>query len=59
MFTFVDFLGRTEIRVKDILKETSVAGGQGRQPITKKLLLHEVPTGEVIVKLDLHLYDQT
>ena len=25
---------------------------------TRRLLLHEVPTGEVLVKLDLQLYEQ-
>eukprot|EP00057_Strongylocentrotus_purpuratus_P016006 XP_011670480.1 PREDICTED: intersectin-1 [Strongylocentrotus purpuratus] len=49
-----DFLGRTEVRVADILKET-----QGRGPMTKSLLLHEVSTGEVKVKLTLHLFDQS
>ena len=51
-----DFLGRTEIQVKEIMKE---AGECGRRPIIKHLLLHEVSTGEVVVKLDLHLFDQT
>ncbi|KAH3726729.1 hypothetical protein DPMN_052598, partial [Dreissena polymorpha] len=55
LFSPNDFLGRTEIRVKDILQET---GKQGRRPITKHLVLHEVPTGEVVVKLDLHLFEQ-
>ncbi|WAR07129.1 ITSN1-like protein [Mya arenaria] len=55
LFSPNDFLGRTEIRVKDILRE---AGKDGRRPIVKRLILHEVPTGEVVVKLDLHLYDQ-
>jgi hypothetical protein len=41
--------------VKDILKETA---DQGRRPILKHLILHEVQTGEVVVKLDLHLFDQ-
>ncbi|XP_072178842.1 intersectin-1-like [Diadema setosum] len=49
-----DFLGRTEVRVADILKET-----QGRGPVIKSLLLHEVSTGEVKVKLTLHLFDQS
>lgn len=49
----VDFLGRTEVRVKDILAETQKLKG----PITKRLLLHEVETGEVVVKLNLQLFD--
>ena len=48
-----DFLGRTEVRVADVKKEAS-----GKGPLTKHLLLHEVTTGEVVVKLDLHLYEQ-
>lgn len=50
----LDFLGRTEIRVKDILKET---GAHERRPVVKKLLLHEVATGEIVVKLDLHIFE--
>lgn len=50
----VDFLGRTEIRLKDILSEMRKVKGT----ITKRLLLHEVETGEVVVKLNLQLFDQ-
>lgn len=50
---FIDFLGRTEVRVKEVLEEAQIRKG----PITKRLILHEVDTGEVIVKLDLQLYD--
>ena len=49
----VDFLGRTEVRVKDIVAETRIVKG----PITKRLRLHEVDTGEVVVKLNLQLFD--
>ncbi|MBN3298282.1 ITSN1 protein, partial [Amia calva] len=48
-----DFLGRTEIRVADIKKDQGSKG-----PITKRLLLHEVPTGEIVVRLDLQLFDE-
>ncbi|CAG5123527.1 unnamed protein product, partial [Candidula unifasciata] len=48
-----DFLGRTEVRIKDVLHES----GERRGPITKRLILHEVETGEVVVKLDLQLYE--
>jgi len=48
-----DFLGRTEVRVKDILAETRKVKGS----ITKRLLLHEVETGEVLVKLNLQLFE--
>ncbi|XP_022081647.1 intersectin-1-like isoform X2 [Acanthaster planci] len=54
LFSPNDFLGRTEVRVADVIKER-----KGREPLTKQLLLHEVSTGEVLVKLDLHLYDQS
>ncbi|XP_072556765.1 intersectin-1-like isoform X3 [Paramormyrops kingsleyae] len=48
-----DFLGRTEIRLADIKKDQGLKG-----PITKRLLLHEVPTGEIVVRLDLQLFDE-
>ncbi|XP_035825622.1 intersectin-1 [Aplysia californica] len=48
-----DFLGRTEVRIKDVLDQS----GDRRGPITKRLILHEVETGEVVVKLDLQLYE--
>ncbi len=51
----LDFLGRTEVRIKDILKETH----QTRGPIIKRMSLLEVDSGEVIVKLDLQLYENT
>lgn len=43
------------MRVIEILKESQTRKG----PITKRLLLHEVSSGEVVVKLDLQLYDNT
>ncbi|XP_053314559.1 intersectin-2 [Spea bombifrons] len=46
-----DFLGRTEIPVAKIRKEQDSKG-----PTTKRLLLHEVPTGEVWVRFDLQLF---
>ncbi|XP_059155378.1 intersectin-1-like isoform X2 [Physella acuta] len=49
-----DFLGRTEVRIKDVLES-----GERRGPITKRLILHEVETGEIIVKLDLQLYESS
>ncbi|XP_028858208.1 intersectin-2a isoform X2 [Denticeps clupeoides] len=47
-----DFLGRTEVPVATIKKDQEMKG-----PSTRRLLLHEVPTGEVWVRLDLQLYD--
>ncbi|XP_046329518.2 intersectin-1-like isoform X4 [Haliotis rufescens] len=52
IFSPNDFLGRTEIQVKEVLCSSSRKG-----PITKKLPLYEVNSGEVIVKLDLQLYN--
>jgi len=52
-FCISDFLGRTEIRVADIKKDQGSKG-----PVTKCLLLHEVPTGEIVVRLDLQLFDE-
>ncbi|XP_069137970.1 uncharacterized protein [Argopecten irradians] len=54
LFSPNDFLGRTEICVKEIMDENKTTKG----PITKRLLLHEVSSGEVLVKLDLQLYDK-
>ncbi|XP_069378408.1 intersectin-2b isoform X2 [Paralichthys olivaceus] len=45
------FLGRTEAPVATIKKELENKG-----PVTRRLLLHEVPTGEVWVRLDLQLF---
>lgn len=45
------FLGRTEVPVATIKKELENKG-----PVTRRLLLHEVSTGEVWVRLDLQLY---
>uniref|UniRef100_H3DK01 Osteoclast-stimulating factor 1 n=1 Tax=Tetraodon nigroviridis TaxID=99883 RepID=H3DK01_TETNG len=46
-----DLLGRTEVPVATIKKESENKGA-----VTRRLLLHEVPTGEVWVRLDLQLY---
>uniref|UniRef100_A0A4W4ECJ5 Intersectin 2b n=1 Tax=Electrophorus electricus TaxID=8005 RepID=A0A4W4ECJ5_ELEEL len=48
-----DFLGRTEVPVATIKKELENKG-----PAIRRLLLHEVPTGEVWVRLDLQLFDE-
>ena len=52
VFDIVEFLGRTEVRVSDILKSTQKLHG----PIIKILPLHEVESGEVSLKLDLRLF---
>ncbi|KAM5163825.1 intersectin-2 isoform 1-T2 [Mantella aurantiaca] len=46
-----DFLGRTEVPVAKIRTEQESKG-----PTTKRLLLHEVPTGDVCVRFDLQLF---
>ncbi|XP_041351403.1 intersectin-1-like isoform X5 [Gigantopelta aegis] len=56
LFSPNDFLGRTEVRVKDILNE-SLKNKKG--PLIKKLTLLEVDSGEVQVKLDLQIYNST
>ncbi|KAL1783775.1 intersectin-2 isoform X2 [Sigmodon hispidus] len=48
-----DFLGRTEVPVATIRTEQESKG-----PMTRRLLLHEVPTGEVWVRFDLQLFEQ-
>ncbi|XP_048829859.1 intersectin-2b isoform X1 [Brienomyrus brachyistius] len=48
-----DFLGRAELPVATIKKEFENKG-----PSNRRLLLHEVPTGEVVIRLDLQLFDQ-
>ncbi|XP_068136346.1 intersectin-2 isoform X2 [Hyperolius riggenbachi] len=46
-----DFLGRTEVPLAKIRTEQESKG-----PSSKRLLLHEVPTGEVWVRFDLQLF---
>ncbi|XP_037669217.1 intersectin-2 isoform X1 [Choloepus didactylus] len=48
-----DFLGRTEVPVAKIQTEQESKG-----PTTRRLLLHEVPTGEVWVRFDLQLFGE-
>jgi len=47
-----EFLGRTELRLSEIMNETKIYRG----PLIKKLPLHEVESGEVILKLDLQIF---
>ncbi|KAG5876056.1 hypothetical protein JTB14_016798 [Gonioctena quinquepunctata] len=48
-----EFLGRAELKIRDIMEESQNHNG----PITKKLILHQVESGELVVKLDLHLFN--
>ncbi|XP_076263681.1 dynamin associated protein 160 isoform X4 [Rhynchophorus ferrugineus] len=47
-----EFLGKVELKLKDIYQESLNTNG----PISKKLILHQVETGEISVKLDLHIF---
>ena len=49
-----EFLGRTEVRIADILRATQNLNG----PIMKKLPLYLVKTGEIILRLDLRLFNK-
>ncbi|XP_011639535.1 intersectin-1 isoform X5 [Pogonomyrmex barbatus] len=48
-----EFLGRAEIRVADIMRDSKNSCG----PIQKRIKLHEVESGDVILKLDLRLFE--
>ena len=51
-FNFQEFLGRTEIRVSDI-----VGGCEDRRgPVTRTLKLLEAESGVISVKLDIQLF---
>nr|CAH7740527.1 unnamed protein product [Callosobruchus chinensis] len=47
-----EFLGRAEIDLKEIQEEATNKNG----PMVKRLILHQVESGEIVVKLDLHLF---
>lgn len=49
-----EFLGRTEVRVSDILQDSTIYRG----PLVKRLPLHEVESGEIVLKLDLQLFSR-
>lgn len=50
----LEFLGRTEVRVSDIAEELKT----NRGPLVKRLPLYEVASGEIILKLDLQLFNR-
>ncbi|XP_065160133.1 intersectin-1 isoform X4 [Atheta coriaria] len=50
-----EFLGRAEMKVMDLYQEWLVR--RLKEPITKKLILHQVESGEVVIKYDLQLFD--
>lgn len=47
-----EFLGRTEVRIADVLQDSKIYRG----PLIKRLPLHEVECGEIVLKLDLQLF---
>ncbi|XP_025153688.1 intersectin-2 isoform X3 [Harpegnathos saltator] len=47
-----EFLGRAEIRVADIMRDSKDSCG----PIQKRIKLREVESGDVVLKLDLRLF---
>ncbi|KAK8739498.1 hypothetical protein OTU49_003357, partial [Cherax quadricarinatus] len=51
-----EFLGRTEIKIHQIYEESR--SEPGAQPQLHKLRLHEVKSGEVILKISLQLFDR-
>ncbi|GJQ83722.1 putative Eps15 homology domain protein [Trypoxylus dichotomus] len=46
------FLGRADVKLEDVYRESQNTNG----PLIKKLVLHQVESGEVVVKLDLQLF---
>nr|CAD7415214.1 unnamed protein product [Timema poppensis] len=54
LLSVAEFLGRTEVRVADILRETRNDHG----PVNTRLQLHEVESGEISLKLDLRLFNR-
>ena len=50
-----EFAGRTEMKVASIQHEIKSQRIKG--PINKKLLLREVNCGEIVIKVDLLLFD--
>ncbi|XP_046617451.1 intersectin-1 isoform X4 [Neodiprion virginianus] len=49
-----EFRGRAEVRVSDIMRDSIDSCG----PIQKRIKLHEVESGEVVLKLDLRLFNR-
>ncbi|XP_066254448.1 intersectin-1 isoform X2 [Euwallacea similis] len=51
-YSLDEFLGKADLKLKDIYSESQNTNG----PISKKLILHQVESGELSVKLDLHMF---
>ncbi|GIY06586.1 intersectin-1 [Caerostris darwini] len=54
LFSPNEFLGRTEIKVSHICKETK----ETHEPVIRKLTLYEVECGEVVIKFDFQKFDK-
>lgn len=48
-------MGRAEVRVVDIMRDSNDSFG----PIQKRIKLREVERGDVVLKLDLRLFDES
>ena len=48
-------MGRAEVRVVDIMRDSSDSCG----PIQKRIKLREVERGDVVLKLDLRLFNES
>ena len=57
-FTPDDFMGRAEIPIKDIHASLRERDPKSRGPIAKQVTLSEVACGEVLVRVDLQLFNQ-
>ncbi|XP_017772546.1 PREDICTED: intersectin-1 isoform X2 [Nicrophorus vespilloides] len=49
-----EFLGRADVKLRDLHAEYKARKVNG--PITKKLILHQVESGEVVIKFDMQLF---
>lgn len=47
-------MGKAEVKIKDVVQQTRNTNG----PLLKRLILHQVESGEVELKLDLHLFEK-
>lgn len=52
IFLLIEFLGKAELRLAEVHAQHLNTNG----PLTKKLILHQVESGEIVVKLDLQMF---
>lgn len=55
LFFFTEFLGKAELKLVDVYVQHLNTNG----PLVKKLILHQVESGEIVVKLDLQMFTKT